>query len=195
MSKVRTTALSCATSSPGAIIPASTCVPGRASICVANVENLPQATGSVGTVVSMSTFEHVRQFWKGFDEVRRVLRPDGVFVVACPFFFRIHNYPYDYWRFTPRPSNRCWRTIPARSFGWHGAKQRPASVWSSPSAHGHAAITPEQFARHRTLVQKYAYEPEDSLTRQWRYHLARLLCAAADHLPRISTGTGGTPYA
>src|SRR5436305_5712706 len=52
--------------------------------CVANVEKLPQATGSVGTVISMSTFEHVRRLRKGFDEVRRVLRPDGVLVVACP---------------------------------------------------------------------------------------------------------------
>ena len=81
--------------------------PGPGVDCVANVENLPQATGSVGTVVSMSTFEHVRRFWKGFDEVRRVLRPDGVFVVACPFFFRILNYPYDYWRFTPKSAGHA----------------------------------------------------------------------------------------
>src|SRR6266404_7467868 len=150
--------------------------PGPGVDCVADVENLPQATGSVGTVVSMSTFEHVRRFWKGFDEVRRVLRPDGVFVVACPFFFRIHNYPYDYWRFTPKAFEALLEDYPSKIVGWHGARQRPASVWSVAFRAGHAAITPEQFARHRTLVQKYAYEPEDSLTRQWRYHLARILC-------------------
>jgi SAM-dependent methyltransferase len=144
--------------------------------CVANVESLPQATGSVGTVVSMSTFEHVRQFWKGFAEVRRVLRPDGVFVVACPFFFRIHNYPYDYWRFTPKALESLLEEYPSKIVGWHGATQRPASVWSVAFGPGRPAITPEQFARHRTLVQKYAFEPDDSVTRPWRYKLARLLC-------------------
>src|SRR5207247_2020024 len=41
---------------------------------------------------------------------------------------------------------------------------------------GRPAITPEQFARHRALVHKYAHAPEESLTRQWRYRLASLLC-------------------
>src|SRR5262245_32732838 len=53
--------------------------------CVANVEALPHKDGSVGTVLAMSAFEHVQRFWVGFEEVRRVLRPDGVFVVATPF--------------------------------------------------------------------------------------------------------------
>jgi len=144
--------------------------------CVAEVENLPQATGSVGTVVSMSTFEHVRRFWKGFEEVRRVLRPDGVFVVACPFFFHIHNYPHDYWRFTPKAFEALLEDYPSKIVGWHGARQRPANVWAVAFGAQRPAITREQFARHRTLVQQYAYEPDDSLTRRWRYRLARLLC-------------------
>src|SRR5262249_61615022 len=43
--------------------------------CVASVEHLPQADASVGTVIAFSTFEHVRHFWLGFEEVYRVLRP------------------------------------------------------------------------------------------------------------------------
>jgi SAM-dependent methyltransferase len=144
--------------------------------CVADVERLPQATGSVGTVISMSTFEHVRRFWKGFAEVRRVLRPDGVFVVACPFFFRIHNYPHDYWRFTPAALDMLLEEYPSKIIGWHGAGQRPASVWAVAFGAQRPAITREQFARHRSLVQRYAYEPDDSLSRPWRYRLASLLC-------------------
>jgi len=34
-------------------------------------------------------------------EIHRVLRPDGVLLVSCPFYFHIHSYPSDYWRFTP----------------------------------------------------------------------------------------------
>src|SRR4051794_36042607 len=44
---------------------------------VANVESLPMKSGTVGTVVALSTFEHVTRFWRGFEEVYRVLRPDG----------------------------------------------------------------------------------------------------------------------
>src|SRR5438270_311575 len=48
---------------------------------VANVESLPQHDQTVGTVLALSTFEHVPQFWKGFAEVARVLRPGGAFLV------------------------------------------------------------------------------------------------------------------
>src|SRR5262249_14334673 len=75
--------------------------PGPGVDCVANVEALPQPNTSVGTVIAMNTFEHVPHFWRGFEEIHRVLRPDGVFLVACPFYFHIHNHPSDYWRFTP----------------------------------------------------------------------------------------------
>src|SRR5260370_10584814 len=46
--------------------------PGPGVDLVADVEALPQADASVGTVLALSTFEHVRHFWKGLDEVHRV---------------------------------------------------------------------------------------------------------------------------
>src|SRR5205823_648837 len=75
--------------------------PGPGVDQVADVEALPFGDASVGTVIAMNTFEHVPRFWRGFEEVYRVLRPDGALLVSCPFYFHIHNYPSDYWRFTP----------------------------------------------------------------------------------------------
>src|SRR4051794_20245516 len=49
--------------------------PGPGVDLVADVEALPQADASVGTVLALDTFEHVPHFWHGFAEVRRVLRP------------------------------------------------------------------------------------------------------------------------
>src|SRR5262245_4411758 len=40
---------------------------------VGSVEAIPRADASVGTVIAISTFEHVKRFWQGFAEVRRVL--------------------------------------------------------------------------------------------------------------------------
>ena len=50
---------------------------------VASVEDLPFPDASFGTVLAFSTFEHVRRFWVGFEEVFRVLRPDGVLLTDC----------------------------------------------------------------------------------------------------------------
>lgn len=150
--------------------------PGPGVDLVADVEQLPHADGSVGTVVAVSTFEHVRNFWKGFDEVRRVLRPDGALLVACPFHFRVHNYPYDYWRFTPKAMETLLEPYPSKVLGWHGTRHRPQNVWSLAFREGRTPIAPEQFARYKALMDKYAYQPEDSWTRNLRYRLASLLC-------------------
>ncbi len=66
--------------------------PGPGVDEIADVEALPYADGSFGTVIAMNTFEHVPHFWRGFEEVYRVLRPDGAFLVCCPFFFHIHSH-------------------------------------------------------------------------------------------------------
>lgn len=51
-----------------------------------NVEDLPMEDNSVGTVIALNLFEHVRCFWKGFDEVYRVLRP-GCLLCFVPVLF------------------------------------------------------------------------------------------------------------
>src|SRR5579864_8102160 len=58
------------------------CRPGPGVDMLADVENLPHADASVGTVIAMNTFEHVPHFWRGFEEIRRVLRPDGALLVS-----------------------------------------------------------------------------------------------------------------
>src|SRR6516164_1957313 len=93
--------------------------PGPGVDYVANVEDLPHADRSVGTVIAMNTFEHVPHFWRGFAEVRRVLRSDGAFLVCCPFYFHIHNHPSDYWRFTPSAFDLLLEDYPQRIIGWH----------------------------------------------------------------------------
>src|SRR5262245_60344933 len=45
--------------------------PGPGVDQVADVEVLPYADGSVGTVIAMNTFEHVPRFWRGFEEIHR----------------------------------------------------------------------------------------------------------------------------
>ena len=152
--------------------------------CVADVEALPQATGSVGTVIAFSTFEHVRRFWVGFEEVRRVLRPDGVFLVSCPFYFHQHGYPSDYWRFTPEAFELLLEPYPARILGWHGPERKPADVWAAAFREEAAVPTADQFARYKTLLGRYAREPLD-WSRRLRFQLGRLLCGRRPFAPHL----------
>ena len=150
--------------------------PGPGVDLVANVECLPHATGSVGAVLALNTFEHVRHFWRGLDEIQRVLRPDGVLIMSTPFHFRIHQFPHDYWRFTPAAYETLLEDYPSKIIGWHGARNRPANVWAVAFRPDRPAITPEQYDRYRGLLAQYASEPETSWTRRLRYRLAGLLC-------------------
>ncbi len=149
--------------------------PGPGVDCVADVETLPHSDASVGTVIALSAFEHVRHFWKGFEEVRRVLRPDGALLVACPFYFRIHNYPEDYWRFTPAALETLLDSYPSKIVGWHGARHRPANVWAVAFRERRPAVTASEFAKYKAQLARYAREPDASWTRRLRYWLAGLL--------------------
>ena len=150
--------------------------PGPGVDQIGNVENLPFADNSLGTVIACNTFEHVRCFWRGFDEIRRVLRPDGVFLLSCPFFFRIHQFPEDYWRFTPTALETLLEDYSCKILGWHGPKQRPLHVWAMACREDYPAITDHQFKRYRQGLKTFAREPDTSWTRRLRYGLAQLLC-------------------
>jgi SAM-dependent methyltransferase len=153
---------------------------------VANVENLPLPDASVGTVLAFSVFEHVKQFWKGFEEVRRVLRPNGAFLVCCPFYFHVHSYPSDYWRFTPEAFDTLLQPYATRLLGWHGPERRPLNVWAAAFREQAKAPTAKQYETYRTKMNEYAKEPL-GLGRRLRFGLGRVLCGRrpfAAHLDR-----------
>ena len=85
---------------------------------------------SAGTVLALETFEHVFEVRRAFDEVFRVLRPGGVFVLTSPFHFPIHGYPDDYWRITPNCLRRLLAPYAARAVGSQGYAPAPHTVMS-----------------------------------------------------------------
>lgn len=149
--------------------------PGPGVDVVGSVEGLPFANGTVGTVLALSTFEHVRRFWRGFDEVYRVLRPDGALLVSCPFHFHVHDYPSDYWRFTPSALAMLLDRYPRKLIGWHGPKHRPANVWALAFREAAPAPGAGQLESYRSRMSRYAREPLP-LFRRLRYGLGRVLC-------------------
>jgi SAM-dependent methyltransferase len=68
---------------------------------IEDLRGLTMADGSVGTALSLDTFEHVADCQTAIAEIHRVLQPGGVVVLSSVMFFPIHEHPSDYWRFTP----------------------------------------------------------------------------------------------
>jgi GT2 family glycosyltransferase/SAM-dependent methyltransferase len=161
--------------------------PGPGVDQMADVEALPYADGSFGTVIAMNTFEHVPRFWRGFEEVYRVLRRDGALFLSCPFYFHIHSHPSDYWRFTPEALELLLQDYPTRILGWHGPLKRPANVWALAFREGRPPVTSRQFERYRELVGRYARQPLPRRQRL-RYQLGRWLCGRGPFAPHLDQG-------
>jgi len=62
---------------------------------------LPFDDGSFDTVVSIQVLEHTPRPQPLLQEMARVLRHDGVLILSAPFSHRLHEEPYDFFRYTP----------------------------------------------------------------------------------------------
>ena len=102
--------------------------PGPGVDVVDDVTAMKLGTGTVGTILSIETFEHVFEIRKAFDEVFRVLKPGGLFVITSPLNFRIHAYPDDYWRMTPTCLRRMLAPYDAKVSGHQGYEKFPHTV-------------------------------------------------------------------
>ncbi|QEH36641.1 hypothetical protein OJF2_52260 [Aquisphaera giovannonii] len=102
--------------------------PGPGVDRVEDVTAISLPDGSAGTVLCIETFEHVFKVHRAFDEVWRILKPGGVFVITTPLNFRIHGYPDDYWRMTPSCLRRMMAPYAARVSGYQGHASFPHSV-------------------------------------------------------------------
>jgi SAM-dependent methyltransferase len=54
-----------------------------------------------GTVICFSVLEHCKYPFKMAENITRILVKGGIVFLSVPFVWNIHNYPDDYWRFTP----------------------------------------------------------------------------------------------
>lgn len=74
--------------------------PGSAAAVRADVTRLPFRDESFDTVVSVQVLDDLKEPERFFASARRVLRPGGHLVLTAPFFWRVHDLPHDYFRFT-----------------------------------------------------------------------------------------------
>lgn len=125
--------------------------PGPGVDRVEDVSAISLPACAAGTVLCIETFEHVFEVRRAFDEVFRILRPGGLFVITSPLNFRIHGYPDDYWRMTPNCLRRMLEPYSARLTGFQGYEKFPHSVmglaYKSPAPDDFPALA-DQFIRN-----------------------------------------------
>lgn len=76
--------------------------PGPGVDLVLDLHNIDLPDHSAGFVVSLDTLEHVEDPRLALSEIYRILKPNGIAIISSVMNFPIHDYPSDYWRFTPQ---------------------------------------------------------------------------------------------
>ena len=95
---------------------------------IENLEKLTFENESIGTILMLDTIEHVAPLQKSMEEIQRVLKPGGWLVMTSVMDFPIHDYPEDYWRFTPKGFEYLLKNFPSQSVFFQGPPFFPHAV-------------------------------------------------------------------
>jgi len=96
---------------------------------IEHIEAMSFPDGWAGTVLCLNVLEHVWDFRKGVEEILRVTAPGGAALVVTVFEFHVHDYPDDYWRFTPQALERLFEGFESVLVGWQGTERHPRAVF------------------------------------------------------------------
>lgn len=77
------------------------------------------------TIICLSVLEHCRQPFAMAHNLEKLLNPGGILYISVPFCWRIHDYPADYWRFTPAGIRNLFPAIsfPEEQSAYHSSAQ------------------------------------------------------------------------
>ena len=95
---------------------------------IQDLHRLTIPDGSIGTALMFDTIEHVRNPWQALAEIRRCLKPGGLLVMTSVWYFPIHAYPDDYWRFTGSAFRELWTDYDVISVEMFGLPRLPHTV-------------------------------------------------------------------
>ena len=63
-------------------------------------QNLNMESNSFDSIILSDVLEHIRKPELLLNEIHRILNKDGVLIMNVPFFYWLHEHPFDYYRYT-----------------------------------------------------------------------------------------------
>ena len=103
--------------------------PGLGVDLILDVEKIALPDKSVGMVIMLDTLEHVQRPVQAMDECYRILKPGGHIFISSVMRFPIHDYPLDYWRFTPAAFSFLLRKFKVSGTSFDGQPAFPTGVY------------------------------------------------------------------
>jgi len=67
---------------------------------IADITKLPFKDNSVDAIICESVLEHIKNPWAIIQEIKRILKPDGIVYLSIPFIAGFHSSPDDYYRWS-----------------------------------------------------------------------------------------------
>lgn len=96
---------------------------------------MPFENESFDVVISTEVLEHVPDPDAYLTEVKRVLKPGGLFFFTVPFLMSLHEVPHDYYRYTPYALEMIFKRIGFESIqikphgGYNAAVAQMLGLW------------------------------------------------------------------
>jgi glycosyltransferase involved in cell wall biosynthesis/ADP-heptose:LPS heptosyltransferase/ubiquinone/menaquinone biosynthesis C-methylase UbiE len=94
-----------------------------------NGERIPLENNNVDCVMATEVLEHIPYPEKILDEIRRVLKPEGILFLTVPFIWSLHTIPNDEYRYTPFALERM-----LKKSGFENINLKPLGGWDASLA-------------------------------------------------------------
>ncbi|MEE9504231.1 MAG: methyltransferase domain-containing protein [Thermodesulfobacteriota bacterium] len=137
---------------------------------IVDVHNINLPSESIGTAIIVDTLEHVEFFREAMTGIHRILKPNGIVIISSVMNFPIHDYPEDYWRFTPNGFKSILRIFPASFVDFVGNTTFPHTVIGVGFKDIATGSTDEFKTRMHSWQQFYHTPP----SRHWKNFIKRI---------------------
>jgi SAM-dependent methyltransferase len=95
---------------------------------ILNLHDIDLPPESIGTVLCLDTLEHVEYPRRAMEQILKILKPGGVVIISSVMNYPIHDFPYDYWRFTPEAFKSLLQGFSGSFVGLAGKADFPHTV-------------------------------------------------------------------
>ncbi len=93
-----------------------------------DVHSLGFKSSVASWVLCLDTLEHVKNPLKAVEELKRILKKEGIIILSSVMDFPIHDHPWDYWRFTPQIFEEMLSSLKYKMVFYQGAHLKPHTV-------------------------------------------------------------------